>query len=275
VIKIPFFRLVARNFPTLSDDLRKASMLYTSEEFIKKTFISSLYVAFGGTFILFLFVAKIVDIKTLLLVVFFGFIISFIVFFFYFLQLPFVKINRIDKEINKEIVYAGRFLVVELESGVTLYDAMKNLSKSYPVSGAYFREIIDKINIGTSIEDAVKEAIETCPSSSLVKIFWQISNSLRTGSNISLPLKSVVETLIKEQQIAVNEYGRKLNPLAMFYMLIAIIMPTLGVTMLTIVSIFAGIKLNLVILLLIDCLVAFMQFMFVAMVNSIRPPVEL
>ena len=81
--------------------------------------------------------------------------------------------------------------------------------------------------------------------------------------------------MIREQQIAVGEYGRKLNPLAMFYMLIAIIMPTLGVTMITIISIFIGIKIDLAILLIIVGIVAFMQFMFVAMINSIRPPVEL
>jgi flagellar protein FlaJ len=189
--------------------------------------------------------------------------------------LPTVKISRIDKDINKEIVFAGRFLAVELESGVNLYDAMKNMVKSYPVVGAYFKEMVDKINIGTPMEEAVSEAIESSPSDSLTKILWQISNSLRTGSDIAEPLKTVVDTLIKEQQIMVNEYGRKLNPLAMFYMLIAIIVPSLGVTMLTIISIFAGLRLNLVILLFIAGLIAFMQFMFVAMINSIRPPVEL
>ena len=71
-----------------------------------------------------------------------------------------------------------------------------------------------------------------------------------------------------------NEYAKKLNPLAMFYMLIAIIMPSLGVTMLTIISIFVGLKLNLLMLLLIACVNAFIQFMFVAMITSSRPPVE-
>ena len=116
---------------------------------------------------------------------------------------------------------------------------------------------------------------ETCPSESLIKILWQISNSLKTGSDIARPLKTVTENLIREQRILVNKYAKKLNPLAMFYMLIAIIMPSLGVTMLTIVSIFAGIQLNLMVLLFIVVLNGFMQFMFVAIINYIRPPVEL
>ena len=185
-----------------------------------------------------------------------------------------VKIKKIDKEINKEIIFAGRFLVVELQSGVTLYQGLKNMKKSYPVVGSYLMEIINKVNIGTTMEDAVTEAIEYCPSDALQKILWQISNSIRTGSDVAEPLTTVVETLLKEQQILVNEYGKKLNPLAMFYMLIAIIAPSLGVTMLTIVSIFIGLKLNLVVLLGIAVGIGFVQFMFVTMVNSIRPPVE-
>jgi flagellar protein FlaJ len=275
VIKISFIKYFTKKFPLLAEKLRKANMQYSPEEFVKKTLMSALYVSVGLVFITFLLLANFLEKTPLLLLLIVMFPLSFFVLFFYFFQIPTVKINNIDKEINKEIVFAGRFFVVELESGVTLYDAMKNLGKNYLVVGAYFREIIDKINVGTSIEDAVTEAIETSPSNSLTKVLWQISNSLRTGSNVAEPLKTVIETLIREQQIMVNEYGRKLNPLAMFYMLIAIIVPSLGVSMLTIISIFIGLKLNLVILLVIAGVIGFMQFMFVAMVRSIRPPVEL
>ena len=243
-----------------------------AETFVKKTLISAAYMSVGLEFILFMLLSKIENGFLIMLV---GFPISFLVMFFYFLQMPVVKISKIDREINKEIVFAARFLVVELESGVTLYDAIKNMAKNYKYVGSYFNEILNKVNVGTSLEIAITETIETCPSESLIKILWQISNSLKTGSDIARPLKTVTENLIREQRILVNEYAKKLNPLAMFYMLIAIIMPSLGVTMLTIVSIFAGIQLNLMVLLFIVVLNGFMQFMFVAIINSIRPPVEL
>ena len=250
-------------------------MQVSAEDFVKKTLVSATYMSLGLIFIFFLALANFTEVTTLLLILLVSYPIIYFVMFFYFFQIPVIKINKIDRDINKEIIFAGRFLIVELESGVTLYDAMKNLYKSYPVVGAYFTEIINKVNVGTAIEDAITEAIETSPSDSITKILWQISNSLRTGSDIAEPLNTVVETLIKEQQIMVNEYGRKLNPLAMFYMLMAIIMPSLGVTMLTIISIFVGIQLNIGILLVIAGVVGFMQFMFITMVNSIRPPVEL
>jgi archaeal flagellar protein FlaJ len=275
VILISLFNNISRWFPTLPEDLRKANIRTIAVDFVKKTFFSALYACLMFEFIIFVLLVKFIPIKDLCMLVFGSLPLFFAFLFFYFFQLPKVKISRIDREICKEIVFAGRFLIVELESGVPLYDAMKNIGKSYPITGAYFREIVDKINVGTPMEDAVSESIDLSPSPSLTKILWQISNSLRTGSDIASPLKSVVETLIKEQEIAVTEYSRKLNPLAMFYMMIAVIMPSLGVTMLTIVSIFAGIKLDLTILIIISLLIGFVQFMFVNMIKSIRPPVEL
>jgi len=259
----------------LPGQIKKANMNVSPDDFVKKTLLSAAYMSLGLLFIFFLGLANFMQITTLILIILVSYPVIYLVMFFYFLQIPYLKISRIDREINKEIVFAGRFLIVELESGVTLYDAMKSLHKSYPVVGAYFSEIINKVNIGTAIEDAVTESIESSPSDSITKILWQISNSLRTGSDIAQPLNTVVETLIKEQVIMVTEYGRKLNPLAMFYMLIAIIIPSLGVTMLTIISIFVGLQLNLVILLVIAGIMGFIQFMFITMVNSIRPPVEL
>ncbi|MEM3373725.1 MAG: type II secretion system F family protein [Candidatus Woesearchaeota archaeon] len=270
-----FYEFVASKFPSLNETLKKAKLKYNSVYFVKRTFISAIYVSLGLIFILFLFLGKSVEPKILILYLLIAFPIFVFVMFFYFFQYPNIIINKMDREISKEVVYAGRFLVVELQSGVTLYKAMKNLSKSYPIVGAFFKEITDKIDLGSSMEDAISEALEYCPSQSLTKLLWQISNSLRTGSDVASPINTVVETLIKEQKIAVNEYARKLNPLAMFYMMIAIIMPSLGITMLTIVALFLGIKLELTILLTIAFLIGFIQFMFVAMINSIRPPVEL
>ena len=233
MIEIETIKYIAHKFPYLQDDLKKANLSYTPDEFIQKTLISSGYMAFGILIIIFFLVANFFSGWGLLLFLLATAPIIFLMTFFYFFQIPKIKISKLDKEINKEIIFAGRFLVVELESGVTLYDAMKNMAKNYPYVGAFFREIINKINIGTPIEAALTETIDLCPSQSLTKILWQISNSLKTGSDVAKPLRTVIETLIKEQQIMVNEYAKKLNPLAMFYMLIAIIMPSLGVTLLT------------------------------------------
>ncbi|MCK5140290.1 MAG: type II secretion system F family protein, partial [Thermodesulfovibrionia bacterium] len=107
------------------------------------------------------------------------------------------------------------------------------------------------------------------------RILWQIINSQQTGADIGTSLKSVVNQVTQEQMINIKEYGRKLNPLAMFYMIIAVILPSIGITMFIILSTFLNLNLSLPILLFISFFLGFIQFMFLAMIKSSRPSGEL
>lgn len=241
------------------------------EDFIKKTFVSAFYMTTGIVIAVFLVLAKFNVLKGFMFV----FIpIIFILMFLYMIKLPDLRITRKDKEINREILFAGRFLIIELESGVPLYNAMLNVSKNFKVVGQYFKEITDKVDLGTSMEDALNEAVEFIPSNDMRKILWQIINSIRTGSDVAKSLYSVMEQIIKDQINEVNKYGKKLNPLAMFYMIIAVILPSLGVTMLIILSSFIKFELSLTILITLAALLGFVQFMFIAMVKFSRPPID-
>lgn len=259
--------------PTLKHKLIQADIIDTPEEFIKKNLMSSLVLSFG----LFIFVVgggkELVDNSLLLGLMIFP--IFFLIMFNYLLKIPDVKIRKKETGINREIVFGTRFMMIEIDSGVPVYNAFINISNVYPVLGGYFKSIIDQINMGTSMEDAINETLEIVPSANLRKILWQILNSIKTGADVSDALSSVLEQIINDQKIEVEEYGRKLNPLAMFYMLIAVIMPSLGSTMLIIFSSFIGFKMSLPILLTIAGLLAFMQFMFYALIKSSRPAVEL
>jgi len=266
-----FFRRLATKFPELKNKLKKAGMEYEPEVFIQKTFLSSFYMATGAILSVFLILAKL-EALNILLLIFIPFI--YIVLFTYMMKFPDARISKKSKEISKEILFAGRHLVIELESGVPLYNAMVNISKNYPTIGQYFREITDKVNFGTDIETALTEAVEYIPSDNFRRILWQILNSIRTGSDISKSLDIVLEQVAREQNIEVNRYGRKLNPLAMFYMIIAVILPSLGVTMLIVLSSFVEFEINLTILLVIAFLLGFVQFMFYSMIKFSRPAIE-
>lgn len=253
--------------------IKQAGMPDTKDEFLKKTFLVSGYTTFAIFIIIFLFFSKI-SLNLKLLIMLFGIPIVFFLLFMYMIKIPDTYIKRLEKEINKEIIFAGRFLIIELESGVPLYQAMINVGNTYDVVGKYFRDIIQKVKVGTLMEDAINEAVENVPSENMRKIFWQILNAMKTGSNISGSVNSVVEQIIREQQIEVKEYGRKLNPLAMFYMMIAVIIPSLGMTMLIVLATFMGLSLSLGVLFGIVGLLGFVQFMFVAIIKSSRPPVD-
>src|SRR3989338_5824067 len=151
-----FFQAIARNLPNLKNNLKKAGMADKIEEFIKKAFLSAFYTTTGIVVSVALVLAKF-DVLKGVMIVFVP--IIFLILFSYMLKLPQVRISRKEKDISREIVFAGRHLIIELESGVPLYNAFINLSKNYTVIGAYFKEIVDKVDFGTSMEDALTEAI--------------------------------------------------------------------------------------------------------------------
>ena len=265
------FQRISKSFPALKAKLKQAGMDDKQEDFIKKTFISAFYMTTGLVIALFLVLAKLNVLKGVLFLIV---PIIFFVLFFYMIRLPDIKISRKERGISKEIVFAGRFIIIELESGIALYNAMVNVSKNYEVVGRYFKEITNKVDLGTSMEDALNEAVEFIPSNDFRKVLWQIINSMRTGSDVAKSLYSVMDQITKDQMTEVNKYGKKLNPLAMFYMIIAVILPSLGMTMMIILSSFIQFQLSLTILLALAGFLGFVQFMFVSIVKFSRPAIE-
>jgi len=266
-----FFQRIAKAIPSLKLKLKQAGIDQKPDDFVKKSFLSAFYMSFGIILSVFLAVAKTAFPKIIFLIAF-PFVFAFM--FAYMMKIPDFKISKLEKEISKEIVFVGRFIIIELESGVPLYNALVNTSKNFEIIGRHFKEITDKVDLGTSIEDALNEAVEFIPSNDFRKILWQIINSMRTGSNISKSLYSAVDQITKNQMTEVNKYGKKLNPLAMFYMIIAVIMPSLGITMLIILSSFIEIQISLGMLMVIAGFLGLIQLMFISLVKFSRPPVE-
>lgn len=261
------FKKMAMRVPDLRVRLMRARIPDAPEFYLKKTSLSSLFLAAALSFITFMFV------PSWQTIVVFPFFLG--IAFFYFYHAMDFTIKKLEKDINKELVFAGRFLIIELQSGIPLYRAFENMAKNYAYAGLYFAETIEKINLGTAMDDALSEVAESCPSNNLRKILWQIQNSLKTGSDVAQSLTSVVDQLVREQQILVKEYGKKLNPLAMFYMMVAIIVPTLGMMMAVVLATFLGFTLSLTVLLIIAGVIGFMQFMFLGVIKSNRPPVDM
>jgi len=271
-IAVNIFERIAKSFPGLGLKLRQAGMAETPEQFVKKAFFAAFYMT---TFVVFLLGALFLRLNILLRLLYFVSPFLFVVLFLYFMKLPEVKIQQKEREIDKEIVFAGRFLVIELESGVPLYNSLINVSKSYRTIGKAINEIIENVDLGATMEESIEEAIELTPSENFRKLLWQIMNSLKTGADVSASLNAVVEQVTREQIIAVKEYGRKLNPLAMFYMMIAVIVPSLGVAMLIVLSSFLAFELGISTLLILALFIGFVQLMFITIIRSSRPSVDI
>lgn len=255
----------AKSIPDLQRRLRQAGITDEPDEYVKKIVYTAGFMSVGLCLVIFLFFPTGLTFLTIP--------ILFPIMVMYFLKYVDVKIEQIKRQVDQEIIYAGRFLIIELNSGVPMHKAFENIENSYEIVGAYFGDIMNKVYLGTSLEDAINETLQNTPSSNLRKIFWQILNSIKTGAQAERSLNLIVDQIVREQQIAVKEYGKKLNPIAMFYMMVSIILPSIGTTMLVILATFIGLNITMPFFVAIAGVIAFMQFMFLSIIRSSRPPI--
>lgn len=220
-------------YPKTKFNLRSANMKIKPDIFIKKSLQSAVTFSLGITIFLFL-IFQAFDINLLLVLP--AFVITYVLFFHFFLLVPTHRILRRQRELDGEVLFAGRFLLIKLYSGVPLLNALDDASKSYGVAKGYFKEIVDEINLGTAIETAIDNAVKYSPSAKFRKIMFQINNSLKVGVDVSDSLADTLEEITNEQMSDIQAYSKKLNSLALFYMLLAVVVPSLGMTIFIVIG---------------------------------------
>ncbi|MBT3691557.1 type II secretion system F family protein [Candidatus Woesearchaeota archaeon] len=204
------------------------------------------------------------------------FIISIISLFIFAQQIlyPKLKANKRIKDIERNIIPALQNMVVQLNSGVPLFNVIAIVADSdYGGVSNQFRIAIRKMNAGQPQISVLEEIAKNNPSLHFRRVIWQIINGMKTGSNMADVIKISIGNLSEEQLIQIQRYGSQLNPLAMFYMIVAVIIPALGTTLIMVMSSFMGLSVNATKLIFWGLLavVFFFQLMFIGMLKSRRP----
>lgn len=203
--------------------------------------------------------------------------ISFLVsLFVLFSQLIYPKVysSRKERDIDRNLIPALEDILVQLNSGVPLFNIMVNISSAdYGELSSEFKKAVKKINAGMQQIEVLEELGEKNSSLYFKRTLWQISNGLRAGSDTAIVIQDSIHALSEEQLIQIQNYGNKLNPLIMFYMLITVILPALSITFLTIIASMINLP-QIASMLLFFGLFAFVvlvQIMFLGAIKSVRP----
>ena len=274
-MKIAINKLVQRIssfFPNLKKEIRIAHVKSTPQEFIYNNLKFSLPFSLGFT-VLFFFILDKAELSLWLLIP--TFIITFfLIFHFGFLKLK-GKIIARRKEIDREVLFAGQYLLIKLYSGKPLLNALVDTSKSYGVASKYMKEIVNDIDTGSSLEKALESSMIYSPSEKFRKILFHVNNALKLGIDVTKPLSAVLEEITKEQEIEIKRYGKKLNTIVIFYMLAAVVIPSIGMTLFIVLSSFINFSVSFNHFLTAIGFIIIIQFLFISIFKTIRPTVNL
>tara|TARA_Y100000310_G_scaffold345658_1_gene467827 strand:- start:5321 stop:6205 length:885 start_codon:yes stop_codon:yes gene_type:complete len=193
-----------------------------------------------------------------------------------FSQVSYPKIynNRKQKEIECNLIPALQDMLVQLNSGIPLFTILVNISQSdYSLLSDEFKKAVKKINAGFPQAQVLEELGDKNPSLYFRRALWQISNGMRAGSNITIVIKESIKSLSEEQLIQIQNYGNKLNPMIMFYMLISVIVPALAITFLTVISSLVSLPKGITVALFMGLFffVFIMQLTFLGAIKSLKP----
>jgi flagellar protein FlaJ len=261
-------------FPGLAFELDQSEFHFEPREWVALALFTALFyfsVLFTGLFIV-LIAAKI-EIARLVLISLGASGVIGLVGFIYVIFYPKLFVNRKVNQIEKNLPYALHHLLIEVRSGVPLFNALVSISQSrYGILSEEMKKAVDDISTGKSEIAALEMLARRNPSLYFRRVLWQIVNSLKSGADIGNTIKQIVDNLAEEQRVAIKKYGSQLNPLTLMYMIFAVIFPTLGITFLLVLSSFVGIGIDLQLVLIgIILFLVMFQFMIIGLIKSKRP----
>jgi flagellar protein FlaJ len=189
-----------------------------------------------------------------------------------FLNFPMQKGKKGAKLIDRDIIFASRDLIISLRSGMPLFNALTSISTGYGEASKEFGKVVQKVQLGTPLVDAIDEVIAVSKSTSFKRLMLQASVSIKSGADVVEALKSIIDELTEERSIDLKRYGQKLNAVAMFYMLFGIIFPSMGIAVLTIMTTFIAIfTVDVTTLEGVLVGIVFLQIVFLQLIRSSRP----
>jgi flagellar protein FlaJ len=195
---------------------------------------------------------------------------SFLTILFY----PAVIARRRTRVLEGNLIPALRQLLINLKSGVPLFQAMTSVSTGYGPVSKEFAKMVDQMNAGVPQTDVLNESSKRNPSFRFRRVLWQISNALKVGSDVGNAIGDMIDELTKERISEIQRYGQELNPWVMIYMVLAVVLPSLGITMLIIIMSFMNVFVPKSIFPAVFMFLFIFQIFFISFVKSRRPAVD-
>lgn len=141
-----------------------------------------------------------------------------------------VQIRKLGRDLDGDLLFVSEYLLVSLESGMPLGNAIGNLSRLDRPGGIFFKRVYTEFKTGMSFEDALEEGSRFAPSDSVKTLVKRLKDSMVIGVDLKGVLENFIEESSDKKMIEAKGFAKKLNPIVMIYLLMGIVLPSLGVT---------------------------------------------
>ncbi|MEI7961599.1 MAG: type II secretion system F family protein [archaeon] len=269
-------RFLSKIIFALKYDLQKAEITIDVERYCLASLISAIIYGVMFIFVGMAFgtiITRTFGIMTIAMMLLSG-IGAFSLMLLFHLFYPKLASGQLATMVDQDLLFALRAMLIQLSSGISLFETMKNISKSnYGQVSTEFAVVIKDMTSGVSETAALEKLAFRTKSEILKKTIWQIITTMRSGGSIINALNSQVEALVAQQMDTIKSYSAELNLWTLVYLMIAAAMPSLGITFLVIASSVGGSGIGPEAVLLIVVLSLAVQVAMIFLIRSKVPKV--
>lgn len=240
-----FYRIaesISRSKPELELELKRANLKSGAAGYIAASIFSDsiLFIFMAAFMLALLFKYKSpYPIPVALLV---SFVVSVFIFFQQTTYPKSIIIKKV-KGIERHLLPALRTMQIQLSSGIPLYNIIVSISnEDYGGVSEQFKRAVKEINAGMHQVNALESMAAENPSIYFQRVIWQLVTAMKSGSDLGSVMNELIQSLSEEQLVEVQDYGSKLNPLTMFYMLLVVVVPALAVTFFVVLGSFLALN---------------------------------
>lgn len=268
---------LSKKFPEMKKDLHASDLdmnvhVYLANSIVNVLFLFLLF--FGLLFVLSYRIQMLPLVESLRTTLMYslgiGLLISFAL-----IRYPKILAGKKAEQVDKNLIYALKDLLLQISSDVSLYNGLVNVSKAgYGLVSEEFEKVAQNVNTGLPMADALERMAVDTESEYMKRTTWQLINTLNAGASLKASLSSIVKDLTVEQHTKIKGYASELNLWSLIYMLFAVAVPTIGAVMLVILSSFGGMGVSKGMFIAFIVVCFFIQYVLIGFVKARRPVVQ-
>ncbi len=197
---------------------------------------------------------------------------TFVILLVFYIIYPSIKAKSFAEQIDKNLLFALKDMLIEIKSGITLYDALVNVAHSdYGLVSKEIGSAVKATNAGVPLAKALERIATRTQSEHLRRVLWQIITAIQSGASVEPALESAIRAITTEQEEKIRKYVANLNFIVLFYMLTASSLPAMILPFLMILICFVSIQIDADLILKVFSVFIILQILIIGFVQSSRP----
>lgn len=222
-----FIRSLIKKNPELKTKLKQANSKLSTFQYMYQTVTMTVMSFIALDVIIFLFTKKNIELMFIALV---ASLMLIPMLYKFWINVVTVQITKLGRELDADILFVSEYLLVSLESGLPIGNAIENLSKINRPGGQFFKRVYTEFKTGKSFEEALSEGIRISPSKRMKDLIKKLKDSIVIGVNLRTVLETYIDDSSEKKVLEVKAFSKRLNPIVMMYLLLGIVLPSLGIT---------------------------------------------